>query len=55
MNGKDWKKLVRLIRRIAKEAAYEALDEHLRDYEHKEKPADIYEALACLEEENPDG
>ncbi|MEM3161827.1 MAG: hypothetical protein QW056_02400 [Candidatus Bathyarchaeia archaeon] len=55
LNGKDWKKLVRLIRRIAKEAAYEALEEHLRDYEHKEKPADIYEALACLEEEDLDG
>ena len=32
--------LVRLIRRIAKEAAYEVIDEHLEDYEHKEKPAE---------------
>lgn len=31
------KELVRLIRRIAKEEAYEVMDEHLDDYEHKEK------------------
>ncbi|MCX8177954.1 MAG: hypothetical protein N3F10_06655 [Candidatus Bathyarchaeota archaeon] len=54
MNGKEWRRLVRLIRRIAKEAACEALDEHLRDYEHKEKPVSIYEALALLEGETHD-
>lgn len=32
-------KLVELIRRIAKDAFYELMDEHLADYEHKEKPA----------------
>ena len=32
-------KLVSLIRRISREVAYEVLDEHLDDYEHKEKPA----------------
>lgn len=31
---------VRLIRRIAREEAYEVLDEYLDDYEHKEKPAE---------------
>lgn len=33
-------KLVRLIREIAREEVYEAIDEHLDDYEHKEKPAE---------------
>lgn len=33
--------LVRLIRRIAREAAWEVIDEHLDDYEYKEKPADV--------------
>jgi hypothetical protein len=32
------KKLVQIIRQIAKEVCYEILDEHLEDYEHKEKP-----------------
>jgi len=32
--------LVLLIRRIAGEVAYELLDEHLGDYEHKEKLAE---------------
>jgi predicted translin family RNA/ssDNA-binding protein len=40
-------RLVRLIRRIAREEAwevvYEAVDEHLEDYEHKEKPAEDLE------------
>jgi hypothetical protein len=34
-----------LIRQVAKEAAYEVLDEHLSDYEHKEKPAEASEIL----------
>jgi len=34
------KKLVQLIRRIAKDVFYELMDEHLEDYEHKEKPAE---------------
>jgi len=38
------KKLEQLIRRIAKEVAYEVLDEHLNDYEHKEKPLKEFEA-----------
>jgi len=32
--------LVRLIRRIAREEAWEVIDEHLEDYLHKEKPAE---------------
>jgi hypothetical protein len=32
------KKLVELIRQVAKEVCYEVLDEHLSDYEHKQKP-----------------
>ena len=34
------KELTRLIRSIAREAAYEAIDEHLEDYEHKPKKPD---------------
>lgn len=33
------KKLVRLIRKVAKDVFCELMDEHLDDYEHKEKPA----------------
>jgi len=29
-----------LICRIAREEAWQALDEHLTDYEHKQKPAE---------------
>lgn len=29
--------LTRLIRSIAREVAYEVLDEHLEDYEHKQR------------------
>jgi predicted translin family RNA/ssDNA-binding protein len=40
-------RLVRLIRRIAREEAWEVVDEavdaHLEDYEHKEKPAEDFE------------
>ena len=32
------KDLIQLIRRIAREEASQALDEHLSDYEHKERP-----------------
>ena len=32
------KDLIQLIRRIAREEAWQAIDEHLSDYEHKEKP-----------------
>jgi hypothetical protein len=39
------KKRLNLIRQVAKEAAYEVLDEHLSDYEHKEKPAEAPEIL----------
>jgi hypothetical protein len=31
--------LVRLIRRLSKEQAYEVVDEHLDNYEHEEKEA----------------
>jgi len=33
------RKLVRLIRKVAKDLFYELMDEHLDDYEHKGKPA----------------
>ncbi len=31
--------LIRLIRKIAREEAWQTIDEHLNDYIHKEKPA----------------
>lgn len=34
----DHDRLVRLIRKVAKEEAYAVLDEHLEDFEHEEKP-----------------
>ncbi len=34
----DPARLVELIRRIAREEAWQIMDEHLDDYEHKEKP-----------------
>jgi hypothetical protein len=33
----EHKKLVRLIRRVAKDVFYELMDEHFEDYAHKEK------------------
>jgi len=41
--GMSHEKLVQLIRRIAKEEAYEVIDEHLDEYEHKEKPVENFE------------
>ncbi|MDI6905253.1 MAG: hypothetical protein QMD13_07190 [Candidatus Bathyarchaeia archaeon] len=45
MSSEDskYKRLVRLIRKIAREEAWEVIDEHLNDYEHKEKPAENFE------------
>lgn len=43
------KRLVRLIRQIAREEAWKVIDEHLNDYEHKEKPAEDFE-VECGEE-----
>ena len=45
LNSQDSKRvrLVWLIRRIAREEAWEAIDEHLDDYEHKEKPLEDFE------------
>lgn len=40
----EHEELVQLIRRLAKEVAWEVIDEHLDDYEHKEKPAEDFEA-----------
>jgi len=34
------KKLALRIRKVAKDVFYELMDEHLDDYEHKEKPAE---------------
>ena len=36
-------KLILLIRRIAREVAWEVIDEHLEEYKHKEKPAEPFE------------
>jgi hypothetical protein len=36
-------RLVRLIRRVARDVAYEIIDEHLDGYEHEEKPAEDFE------------
>ena len=33
--------LLSLIRKIARDEAYEVLDEHLEDYEHKERKVDV--------------
>jgi len=40
LTEKKWApaRLVELIRRIAQEEAWQIMDEHLDDYEHKEKP-----------------
>jgi len=35
--------LTRLIRSIAREAAYEAIDEHLEDFEHRQKKPETTE------------
>ena len=39
--------LTRLIRTIAKEVAYEVIEEHLEEYEHKPKKPDDFEAQLC--------
>jgi len=39
------RKRLNLIRQFSKEAAYEVMDEHLSDYEHKEKPAEASKIL----------
>jgi hypothetical protein len=39
-NSNDRAELTRLMRSIAREVAYEVLDEHLEDYEHKPKKPD---------------
>jgi len=41
----EHEKLIRLIRRVAKEVVWEIMDEHLDDYEHKEKPAENFEVV----------
>lgn len=40
MGEKRHKHLVRLIRRIAREEAYQVLDEHMEGYERRETPAE---------------
>jgi hypothetical protein len=35
--------LIQLIRRLAREEAYNVLDEHLEDYEHKERKPEDWE------------
>lgn len=47
-NG-ERERLVQLIRRIAWDVAYEVMDEHLDDYEHKEKPAEDFELESAEE------
>ena len=51
--GMGYEKLVELVRRIAKEEAYEAIDEHLDEYEHKEKPLEDFETK--VSEAKPNG
>jgi DNA-binding FadR family transcriptional regulator len=48
----SYEKLVELIRRIAKEEAYEAIDEHLDEYEHKEKPLEDFETETGADKPN---
>jgi len=40
--GSEHECLVRLIRRVARDVAYEVIDEHLDDYEHEEKPGEDF-------------
>jgi hypothetical protein len=51
--------LVRLIRQISREEAWEIVDEvmaeHLDDYEHKEKPAEDFELGGLPREKNKNG
>lgn len=48
----DHERLVRLIRQIAREEAWEVIDEHLDDYEYKEKPAEDFEVESGEEKRN---
>lgn len=41
----EHEELVRLIRRVAREVAWEIIDEHLDDYEHKEKPPEDFKLV----------
>jgi hypothetical protein len=41
----EHERLVRLIRRVAREEAWYVLDEHLDEYEHQEKPAEDFNAV----------
>ncbi len=40
MSEEEQKQLVRSVRQIAREEAHGVLDEHLDDYDHKEKSAE---------------
>jgi hypothetical protein len=44
LSPEEKKHLIQLMREIAREEAYEAIDEHLNDYEHKERPPEEVEA-----------
>jgi len=37
------RRLVRLMRKIAREEAWQVMDEHVTDYEHKTKPSEELE------------
>ena len=43
MDEAERKKLIRLVRKVARETAWEVIDEHIEEYEHKEKLAKDYE------------
>jgi len=45
----EHRRLNRLIRVIAAEVAYEVLEEHLDEYEHKPRKPDDYEVQLCEE------
>ena len=40
-------RLIRLIRKIAREEAWQALDEHLDDYVHEGKPVEEVDVQEC--------
>jgi len=48
---RNHEKLVLLIRRLAREVAWEVIDDHLNDYEHKEKPTEAFEVELLKGEE----
>ena len=42
----EHRRLVRLMRKIAREEAWQVMDEHVTDYEHKAKPVSEEDLLS---------